>query len=152
MDARLRLTSQRNRQAHQQWWRWSLCVCLLLCGGLTGCANLGKSDGAYAAAKPSLFGGKKNKVILDPELGFEDYDIAVASYEAQDYSQAEKQLKSIIKKFEDYPVEEDARFLLAESRTILAPVIITKVCARNTPRPGTWSNRPGGCMPSALPG
>lgn len=100
--------------------RGGVCSALLalVCGCvLAGCSGTGFKPSLPGKAVFSKIGNpfhKKEKVITDPELGFDEFDRAQEKYKSQDFAGATGDLKQIIKKYEDYPVEEEARFLLAE--------------------------------------
>lgn len=102
--------------------RWLACwmLCCALCTAM-GCAST-RGKGADAQASSSnaftrMFETKKKtREIIDPEAGLDEYDAAVAKFNQKDYETAAKEFKAIAKKFYDYPVEEDALYMLAECR------------------------------------
>lgn len=71
--------------------------------GLTQFANLLESK-------------KKPREIIDPEAGLDEYDAAMAKFEKKEYDDAAQDFKVIAKKYYDYPVEEDALYMVAECR------------------------------------
>lgn len=95
-----------------------LLICALIWGA--GCASSGgKSTGAQATTNSIFktpFEKKKPREIVDPDAGFDEYDLAMARFEKKEYDEAAKQFKAIAKKYYDYPVEEDALYMVAESR------------------------------------
>ncbi|MDB5391062.1 MAG: tol-pal system protein [Planctomycetaceae bacterium] len=110
---------------------WSLgCLCVLIvasgCASLNSASNKSKSDPTMstAANRPdpeppntifkNPFAKKPPREIIDPELGLPEYDAALVKYEKKDYEGAAKDFKQVVKKFYDYPVEEDAMFMLGE--------------------------------------
>lgn len=96
---------------------------LLICAvsGVTGCASTrGKGADSQASSKPIFTNPfaqkKKTREIIDPELGLDEYDLAMAKFEKKEYDEAANDFKAVAKKFYDYPVEEDALFMVAECR------------------------------------
>ncbi len=105
-------------------WTTRFIACwLFLCasGWLAGCASTrGKGVTDQASDKnafTNLFESKKKaREIIDPEAGLDEYDAAVVKYEQKEYDAAAGEFKALAKKYYDYPVEEDALFMLAECR------------------------------------
>lgn len=95
-----------------------LLVCALIVA--TGCASGAAGKTTKVSAPASIlhnpFAKKPPREIIDPDAGLAEYDLAVAKYEKKDYDGAIKDLKAIVKKFYDYPVEEDALFMIGECR------------------------------------
>jgi outer membrane protein assembly factor BamD (BamD/ComL family) len=106
---------------------WTLVtVCALLASA--GCASMSgkkstvsnsdfsKKDVESASFLKNPFAKKPPRQIIDPELGLPEFDAAMVKYEKKDYTGAEEDFKAIVKKFYDYPVEEEALFMIAECR------------------------------------
>lgn len=104
---------------------WSMAIaCALIVTG-SGCATGRKSPGTSVLGKDDSskttsgiynpFAKKAPRTIIDPDAGLDEYDAAVAKYEKQDYEAATKDFKGLIKKYYDYPVEEDAMYMLGET-------------------------------------
>lgn len=101
--------------------RFAVCG-LLICAlcWLAGCSSIrGKGGTAQASSKPlftSPFDKKKTREIVDPEAGMDEYDASMVKFEKQEYDVAAKEFKALAKQYYDYPVEEDALFMVAECR------------------------------------
>ena len=102
---------------------FGLTLAVLSCWGTTGCQVPLKTAVNNVLQAPNYFARKDDKAAarareaaLHPERGLPEYDAAEALYNAEKYAEAEKALKKVAKDFKDYPVEEDALFLLAECR------------------------------------
>jgi outer membrane protein assembly factor BamD (BamD/ComL family) len=105
---------------------WSLAaVCALIVTG-SGCATGKSSPGTSVLGKEDSnkngsffynpFAKKPPRTIIDPDAGLDEYDAAVAKFEKKEYEAAAKDFKGLIKKYYDYPVEEDAMYMLGETR------------------------------------
>lgn len=92
-----------------------LLVCAL--GWGAGCAST-QGKGVTQANKEPFFKNplakKKAREIVDPDAGFPEYDAAMARFEKKEYQAAAKEFKAIAKKYYDYPVEEDAMYMVGE--------------------------------------
>ena len=96
------------------------CCWLLLCalGWVVGCASTKGSGVTTQANRDPVFKNplaqKKAREIVDPDAGFPEYDAAMVKFENKEYAAAAKEFKAIAKKFYDYPVEEDAMYMVGE--------------------------------------
>lgn len=96
---------------------WFL-VCAL-CHGM-GCASTRGSGLTADNDRDSIsifknpIAKKKPRQIVDPDAGYAEYDLAMAKFEKKEYQPAAKEFRAIAKKFYDYPVEEDATFMVGE--------------------------------------
>ena len=120
------------------------CLCLSLALALgtlqPGCAMFGDRTSDFAALKPpwskkrvtddpsidgihgpmqrvmqtAMWNRKKDSTFIEPAIGAAEYKRANDKYKAQEYSAAEKDFKSIVKKFKNDPIKEDAQFMVAE--------------------------------------
>ena len=59
---------------------------------------------------------RKDKLAFTPPEAQEQFEVAKALYEATEYEQAEKTLKTLVKKYAHTPIHQEALFLIAESR------------------------------------
>ncbi|MES2789781.1 MAG: tetratricopeptide repeat protein [Planctomycetota bacterium] len=96
-------------------------ACWLLICALSwsaGCAGTGsKATGSQVTSNSVFrnpFGKKPAREVIDPDAGFDEYDVAMAKFNKKEYDAAAKEFKVIAKKFYDYPVEEDAMFMVGE--------------------------------------
>lgn len=95
---------------------------LLVCavGGSVGCSTTTRRDTAKTGGLNQfsnlLHHKQKAREIIDPEAGLDEYDAAMVKFEKKQYDEAAQDFKAIAKKFYDYPVEEDALFMVAECR------------------------------------
>lgn len=108
--------------------RWNRMARLSACGLLlctlcwvTGCAGMRGKKSDTAVSSQSTFKNlfesrKKTREIIDPEAGLDEYDLAMVKFEEKKYDEAANDFKAVAKKFYDYPVEEDALFMVAECR------------------------------------
>ncbi len=91
-------------------------VCAL--SWITGCSSMGGRNSRETVSEDRFFKNplakRKAREIVDPDAGFAEYDLAMAKFEKKEYAVAAKEFKAIAKKFYDYPVEEDAMYMVAE--------------------------------------
>ena len=120
----------------------SMCLCLTLvfCGLLPGCAMFGERTSDFAALKPpwskksatddpsidgvrgpmqrvmqtALWNRKKESTFIQPAVGAAEYKEANEKFVAKEYKRAEKEFKAIVKKYKNDPIKEDAQFMVAE--------------------------------------
>lgn len=95
-----------------------LLVCALC--HVLGCAStrggaLANNDRDSISVFKNPLAKRKPRQIVDPDAGYAEYDLAMAKFEKKEYQAAAKEFKAIAKKFYDYPVEEDAMFMVGES-------------------------------------
>lgn len=98
-----------------------LTACLVLVCALcwvTGCASVRGRNSTSQLSEDRFFKNplahRKPREIVDPDAGFDEYDAAMAKFEKKEYAVAAKEFKAVAKKFYDYPVEEDAMYMVAE--------------------------------------
>ncbi|HVW02631.1 MAG TPA: outer membrane protein assembly factor BamD [Planctomycetaceae bacterium] len=94
-------------------------LALLACGS-SGCQTFSKSplNVFHFTSKDEKEAEAKRK-SLDFRMGRDEFDkVKEDFYDEKKYAEAEKEFKKIVKKFKDYPVEEDSLFLIAECQYI----------------------------------
>ncbi|MDB5339396.1 MAG: hypothetical protein JWN70_5015 [Planctomycetaceae bacterium] len=96
-------------------------TCLMLLCALcwvAGCSGIRGRNSTQTVSEDRFFKNplskRKAREIVDPDAGFAEYDLAMAKFEKKEYEVAAKEFKAIAKKFYDYPVEEDAMYMVAE--------------------------------------
>ena len=95
-----------------------LLVCALCwavgCASTRGSGTTASNDRDDLSLFKNPMAKKKPRQIVDPDAGYAEYDLAMAKFEKKEYGVAAKEFKAIAKKFYDYPVEEDAAFMVGE--------------------------------------
>jgi len=96
---------------------WPFAVLMYALMVAAGCASggIGKSGQSTSLFKNPI-GKQPRREVIDPEAGLEEFDAAMAKHDKQDYEGAIADFKVIVKKYYDYPVEEDAMFMIGECR------------------------------------
>ncbi len=132
-------TFQFKKQIQYLKWTIHFCIVPMACALISGCSMLGEQSSDFSALKPpwgknatdkpsidgirgpmhrvmqaALWKKDRDSSFFQPALGAAEYKQANEKFKAGEFKVAEKEFKSIVKKYKNDPIKEDAQFMVAE--------------------------------------